>query len=59
MFRDWLRVHPDDRARYADAKRFAAHESTATGEAVMDYNLRKQPVIREILDEMFRAHGML
>ena len=30
-----------------------------TVEAVMDYNLRKQPVIREILDEMFRAHGML
>ena len=59
MFRDWLRTHPDDRARYADAKRSAADVSTAAGEAVMDYNLRKQPVIREILDEMFRAHGML
>ena len=59
MFRDWLRAHPDDRARYADAKRSAADVSTAAGEAVMDYNLRKQPVIREILDEMFRAHGML
>ena len=59
MFRDWLRTHPDDRARYADAKRSAADVSTAAGEAVMDYNMRKQPVIREILDEMFRAHGML
>ena len=59
MFRDWLRTHPDDRARYADSKRSAADVSTAAGEAVMDYNLRKQPVIREILDEMFRAHGML
>jgi GrpB-like predicted nucleotidyltransferase (UPF0157 family) len=59
MFRDWLRTYPDDRARYADAKRSAADVSTAAGEAVMDYNVRKQPVIREILDEMFRAHGML
>ena len=25
----------------------------------MAYNLRKQPVIRDILDRMFRAHGML
>ena len=59
MFRDWLCTHPDDRARYAGAKRSAADVSTAAGEAVMDYNLRKQPVIREILDDMFRAHGML
>ena len=28
------------------------------GEAVMAYNLRKQPIIREILDRMFTAHGM-
>jgi GrpB-like predicted nucleotidyltransferase (UPF0157 family) len=59
MFRDWLRTHPEDCARYAHAKRSAADLSTAAGEAVMDYNLRKQPVIREILNEMFRAHGML
>jgi GrpB-like predicted nucleotidyltransferase (UPF0157 family) len=59
MFRDWLRDHPDDRARYADAKRGSADASNAAGETVMVYNLRKQPVIREILDRMFRAHGML
>ena len=59
MFRDWLRDHPEDRARYADAKRVSADESNAADEAVMFYNLRKQPVIREILDRMFRAHGML
>ncbi len=29
------------------------------GEAVMAYNQRKEPVIREILDRMFRAHGLL
>jgi len=59
MFRDWLRDHPDDRTRYADAKRASADASTAAGEAVMVYNLRKQPVVREILDRMFQAHGML
>ena len=59
MFRDWLRDHPDDRARYAAAKRASAAESNAADEAMMAYNLRKQPVIREILDRMFRAHGML
>ena len=59
MFRDWLRDHPEDRARYADTKRVSAAESNAADEAMMAYNLRKQPVIREILDRMFRAHGML
>jgi GrpB-like predicted nucleotidyltransferase (UPF0157 family) len=59
MFRDWLRTHPDDRALYAASKRSSADESNAAGEAVMGYNMRKQPVIRDILDRMFRAHGML
>lgn len=59
MFRDWLRDHPEDRMRYADAKRSAADASNVAGDTVMAYNLRKQPVVREILDSMFRAHGML
>ena len=59
MFRDWLRDHPDDLTRYAAAKRAAADAANAAGETVMEYNLRKQPVIREILNRMFRAHGML
>ena len=59
MFRDWLRDHPDDRERYAEAKRSSAAAATTAGEDVMAYNLRKQPVVREILDRMFRAHGML
>ena len=58
MFREWLRDHPDDRTRYAEAKRAAADESNAAGEAVMAYNQRKQAVIRDILDDMFRAHRM-
>ena len=59
MFRDWLRDHPADRTRYAAAKRMAADESNAAGDTMMRYNLRKQPAVREILDRMFRAHGML
>jgi GrpB-like predicted nucleotidyltransferase (UPF0157 family) len=59
MFRDWLRDHPEDRVRYADAKRTSADASNAAGEDVIAYNLRKQPVVREILDRMFRAYGML
>lgn len=45
ILRDWLRSHPVDRARYATAKRAAA----AGGGHVMDYNARKQQVLREIL----------
>lgn len=59
MFRDWLRDHPDDRQRYAGAKRASAGAANEVGEDVMAYNQRKQPVVREILDRMFRAHGML
>ena len=55
MFRDWLRAHPEDRDRYAAAKRAAV----PGGGHVMDYNLRKQPVVREIYDRLFRAAGLL
>ena len=59
MFRDWLRDHPDDRRRYGAAKRAAADATSAARQGVMTYNLRKQPVVREILDRMFRARGLL
>jgi GrpB-like predicted nucleotidyltransferase (UPF0157 family) len=59
MLRDWLTEHPDDRDRYAAAKRASAVASNAGGEPVMAYNQRKEPVVREILDRMFRAHGLL
>jgi GrpB-like predicted nucleotidyltransferase (UPF0157 family) len=55
MFRDWLRAHPEDRALYERAKRAAV----PGGGHVMDYNARKQDVIREIYDRVFRAAGML
>ena len=55
MFRDWLRTHPDDRALYAEAKRAAI----PGGGNTMDYNARKQKVVREIYDRLFRAADML
>jgi GrpB-like predicted nucleotidyltransferase (UPF0157 family) len=59
IFRDWLRNHPEDLARYRDAKLAASSAANAAGEHVMDYNARKQPVVREIYDRAFRAAGLL
>lgn len=59
MFRDWLLAHPDDLALYRDTKRAAASAANAAGEHVMQYNARKQQVIREIYDRAFRAAGLL
>jgi len=65
MFRDWLVAHPEDRERYADAKRAAAAEMAATGDHNgalgfgMRYNRVKEPVVREIYDRMFREAGLL
>ncbi|KAI1183381.1 GrpB domain protein [Nemania serpens] len=59
LFRDWLREHEDDRARYMAAKREAAESSSAAGEGVLQYNNRKGPVIKDILRRIFEAHGLL
>lgn len=53
LFRDWLREHPDDRDRYAAAKREASAASAAEGEHVQQYNLRKQAALREIYARLF------
>jgi GrpB-like predicted nucleotidyltransferase (UPF0157 family) len=55
LFRDWLLEHPDDRALYVKAKR-RSREGVTT---VADYNLRKEPVIRDIYARAFRAAGLL
>lgn len=55
MFRDWLREHADDRAVYEQAKR----DAVPGGGTMMDYNARKQDVVRAIYDRLFRAHGLL
>jgi GrpB-like predicted nucleotidyltransferase (UPF0157 family) len=59
MFRDWLIEHPDDRALYRNAKLESAKAATLAGESVIDYNQRKQPVIHDIYDRMFRANGLI
>jgi GrpB-like predicted nucleotidyltransferase (UPF0157 family) len=59
MFREWLLGHAEDRELYRRAKFAAAKETTDTGGIVMDYNRRKEPVIRDIYQRMFRAHGLL
>jgi GrpB-like predicted nucleotidyltransferase (UPF0157 family) len=59
LFRDWLREHPEDVALYGDAKLRAADEANAAGEHVMQYNARKQSVVREIYGRAFRAAGLL
>ena len=65
MFRDWLLDHPEDRRRYAAAKRAAAAEMSATGDDQgglgfgMRYNRIKEPVVRDIYQRMFRAAGLI
>ncbi len=55
MFRDWLTCNPEDRALYERAKVAAI----PGGGHVMDYNRRKEAVIREIYERAFRDAGLL
>lgn len=59
IFRDWLRGNPDERDRYAAIKRRAASEANERSEHVMQYNARKEQVIREIYRRAFEAAGLL
>ncbi|UNI19623.1 hypothetical protein JDV02_005800 [Purpureocillium takamizusanense] len=59
VFRDWLAKSPEDRDLYAREKRRAAGEAVAAGERLAAYNLRKEPVIREILQRAFRDAGYI
>ena len=59
IFRDWLRANPGERERYAAAKHQAASAANAAGEHVMQYNARKEQVIREIYHRAFAAAGLL
>ena len=58
MLRDWLRTHPEGRAEYAAVKRTAAAEVNAGGRPSA-YNGVKEPFIRDLLDRIFRAEGLL
>lgn len=59
VFRNWLRANEADRELYARAKREAAAMSNRAAESVMQYNARKQAVIRQIYQRAFRAAGFL
>jgi GrpB-like predicted nucleotidyltransferase (UPF0157 family) len=59
ILRNWLRGNPAECDRYAAAKRRAASAANASGEHVMQYNARKQQVIREIYHRAFVAAGLL
>jgi GrpB-like predicted nucleotidyltransferase (UPF0157 family) len=59
LLRDWLRGNTEDRDRYAAIKREAASAANAAGEHVMQYNARKQLLIREIYHRAFAATGLL
>ena len=53
MFRDWLRGSAEDRQRYAQAKQGAASDT----QDMTQYNQRKQDIVRDIYDRVFRAAG--
>jgi GrpB-like predicted nucleotidyltransferase (UPF0157 family) len=60
LLRDWLIDHADDRDAYAAAKRQASAVINAEGGGTgMDYNAVKEPFIRDLLDRVFRANGLL
>jgi GrpB-like predicted nucleotidyltransferase (UPF0157 family) len=59
LFRDWLREHEADRCRYMAVKREAAEAAAAAGEGTQQYNDRKEPVVRDILNSIFAEHGMI
>lgn len=59
IFRDWLRGNSEDLALYRDAKLAAAQATNSKGEHVVQYNARKQQVIREIYQRAFAAAGLL
>lgn len=58
ILRDWLRGDAADRELYAQAKQEAAGAANDAGEHVMEYNARKERVIREIYGRAFRAAGL-
>ncbi|KAF7540480.1 hypothetical protein G7054_g1320 [Neopestalotiopsis clavispora] len=59
LFKKWLIEHEDDRVLYENAKRSAAEAGRESQDTVTQYNKRKEPVVREILNRAFQAQGLL
>ncbi|EMC99286.1 hypothetical protein BAUCODRAFT_42663, partial [Baudoinia panamericana UAMH 10762] len=59
IFRDWLRNQESDRVLYAATKRECAALSREKGEGMMNYTMRKNEVIGDILTRAFKELGLL
>jgi GrpB-like predicted nucleotidyltransferase (UPF0157 family) len=59
IFRDWLRNHAEDRTLYQAAKTLAADNTRSVDGHTMDYNGRKEDVVREIYGRAFRSLGLM
>ncbi|KIX92610.1 uncharacterized protein Z520_11639 [Fonsecaea multimorphosa CBS 102226] len=59
IFREWLVKTPEDLQRYATVKRECAAMSEAAGESMQEYTVRKDKIVREILDRAFRDLGYI
>lgn len=59
IFREWLVKSPEDLQRYAKVKRESAAASEAAGESMQDYTVRKNEIVREILNRAFRDLGYI
>jgi GrpB-like predicted nucleotidyltransferase (UPF0157 family) len=59
IFKQWLLNHEDDLVRYAEMKRAVAAESRVSNETMDQYCVRKNPIVRDILDRAFREQGLL
>ncbi|KAH7318217.1 grpb/dephospho-CoA kinase [Stachybotrys elegans] len=59
IMKEWLMEHEDDRELYVKAKKEASRVSKSEGETMMQYNLRKEQVIRAILEKALKHHGYI
>ncbi|KIW97413.1 uncharacterized protein Z519_02806 [Cladophialophora bantiana CBS 173.52] len=59
IFREWLSKSPKDLQLYATVKRECAAASEEAGESMQEYTLRKDKIVREILDRAFRDLGYI
>jgi GrpB-like predicted nucleotidyltransferase (UPF0157 family) len=59
IFQEWLLSSEEDRALYGRVKEEAARQTREEGGVTMDYNKRKEDVIREILRRAFKSLGYL
>lgn len=59
IFREWLIKTPEDLQLYATVKRECAAASSAAGETMQEYTVRKDRTVNEILNRAFRDLGYI